>query len=264
MDLGLEGKVALLPAATRGLGFALAETLVQEGARVFICGRGEGRTEQAITRLRQTGGQGAAAGVVADITDPAAAELLVSRVVERYGRLDILVTNAGGPPGGTFDSTDAQAWERGLQLTLLSAVRLIRAGLPHLRQSDAPSILTVTSISVVEPIAGLMLSNVIRPAVAALTKNLARELGPEGIRANSILPGWTSTDRVEEILQYRAETKATSVEEERALIVKDIPMGRMARPEEFARVAAFLVSPAAGFVNGVMLLVDGGSYRGLM
>jgi 3-oxoacyl-[acyl-carrier protein] reductase len=264
MDLGLQGKVALLPAATRGLGFALAETLIQEGARVLICGRKPDRTEQALAKLRQAGGTNAVTGLTADITEHGVVEQLVNQTVEQFGRLDIVVTNAAGPPGGTFDSTDAQAWEMGLELTLMSAVRLIRAGLPYLRQSDAPSILTMTSISVVEPIAGLMLSNVIRPAVAALTKNLARELGPEGIRANSILPGWTATDRVEEIFQYRARTKGSSVEEERALIVKDIPMGRMARPEEFGRVAAFLVSPAASYVNGVMLLVDGGSYRGLM
>ncbi len=264
MDLGLAGKVALLPAATRGLGFSLAETLVQEGARVCICGRKQERTEHALANLRRIGGADAAVGLTVDITAQGIADRLVAHTVEQFGRLDILVTNAGGPPGGTFDSTDYQAWVKGVDLTLMSAVRLIRAGLPYLRQSDAPSILTMTSISVVEPIAGLMLSNVIRPAVAALTKNLARELGPEGIRANSILPGWTATDRVEEILQYRAQTKGTTVEQERALIVKDIPMGRMATPEEFGRVAAFLVSPAAGFVNGVMLLVDGGSYRGLM
>lgn len=264
MDLGLGNRVALVPAASRGLGLALAEMLVREGARVCICGREPARLESALDRLRAIGGADVVAGLALDLTDAEAADRLVAHAVERFGRLDILVTNAGGPPGGTFDSTEAAAWERGINLTLMSAVHLIRAALPHLRRSNAPSILTITSISVMEPIAGLMLSNVIRPAVIGLTKNLARELGPEGIRVNSILPGWTATDRVGEIFAYRAEVNGTTVEEERAKITVNLPMGRLAEPEEFARVAAFLLSPAASYVSGAMLLVDGAAYRGLM
>lgn len=264
MDLGLAHRAALVPAASRGLGLALAEMLVREGAQVYICGREPERLESALARLRALGGPDCAAGLVADLTDPGAAERLTEGTVEHFGRLDILVTNAGGPPGGTFDSTEPAAWDKGIKVTLLSAVELIRAALPHLRRSDAPAILTITSISVVEPIAGLMLSNVIRPAVVGLTKNLARELGPEGIRVNSILPGWTATDRVEEIFAYRAEVNGTAVADERAKITVNLPMGRLAEPEEFARVAAFLVSPAASYVSGAMLLVDGAAYRGLM
>lgn len=262
MDLGLAGKVALLAASSQGLGLALAEQLVAEGARVVVNGRKQAAVDNAVEKLRQAGGE--AAGVVADVTDEDAAATMVSTAVERFDGLDILVTNAGGPPGGPFDATLLESWQHAFELTLLSAVRLIREALPHLRQSDAASILTITSISVKEPLPGLLLSNAIRPAVAGLTKTLSQELGGEGIRANSILPGWTSTDRVGEIMTYRAQANSSSVEAEIAKTVARNPMGRMGEPAEFARVAAFLVSPAASYVNGVMLQVDGGSYAGLL
>jgi 3-oxoacyl-[acyl-carrier protein] reductase len=146
----------------------------------------------------------------------------------------------------------------------MSAANLIRAALPYLRQSEAATILTITSVSTKQPIAGLLMSNVMRPAVAGLTKTLSQELGREGIRVNSILPGWTATERVEEIMAYRTQQNNTSKEAEVAKITNSIPLGRMARPEEFGRVAAFLVSPAASYVNGVMMQVDGGSYSGLL
>ena len=146
----------------------------------------------------------------------------------------------------------------------MSAVNLIQAALPYLRQSDAASILTITSVSVKQPIAGLLLSNVMRPAVAGLTKTLSQELGREGIRVNSILPGWTATERVDEIMAYRTQHNQTSKEAEVTRITNSVPLGRMGQPEEFGRVAAFLVSPAASYVNGVMLQVDGGSYAGLI
>jgi 3-oxoacyl-[acyl-carrier protein] reductase len=262
MDLGLAGKVALLSASSKGLGFAAAETMAAEGARVVINGRHQADVDQAVAAIRQAGGE--AAGIVVDVTETGAAQRLVDFAVEQFGAIDILVTNAGGPPGGTFDSTPLEAWEQALELTLMSAVRLIRAALPHLRQSDSGSVLTITSVSVKEPIAGLLLSNAIRPGVVGLTKTLAQELAADGIRANSILPGWTRTSRVDELLAYRAEANGTSVEEEMGKITGGNPMRRMGEPAEFGRVAAFLVSPAASYVNGVMIQVDGGSYRGLL
>lgn len=262
MDLGLAGKVALLAASSKGLGFAAAEALVAEGARVVVNGRQQAVVDAAVEKLRQAGGE--AAGVVADVTEADAAARLVGAAVERFGGLDILITNAGGPPSGAFDATPLESWERAFELTLMSAVRLIREALPYLRQSDAASILTITSISVKEPLPGLLLSNAIRPAVAGLTKTLSQELGGDGIRANSILPGWTRTERVDEIMAYRAQTNNSSVEAEIAKTVARNPLRRMGEPAEFGRVAAFLVSPAAGYVNGVMLQVDGGSYAGLL
>lgn len=262
MDLGLAGKMALLAASSKGLGFAAAEALVAEGARVVVNGRQQAVVDAAVEKLRQAGGE--AAGVVADVTEADAAARLVGAAVERFGGLDILITNAGGPPSGPFDATPLESWERAFELTLLSAVRLIREALPYLRQSDAASILTITSISVKEPLPGLLLSNAIRPAVAGLTKTLSQELGGDGIRANSILPGWTRTERVDEIMAYRAQTNNSSVEAEIDKTIARNPLRRMGEPAEFGRVAAFLVSPAASYVNGVMLQVDGGSYAGLL
>lgn len=262
MDLGLAGKVALLAGSSKGLGFALAEVLAAEGASVVVNGRQQEDVDRAVSALRQAGGE--AAAVVANVTDPGAAQQLVDFAVQKYGGLDILVTNAGGPPSGSFDATSLEAWVQGVELTLLSAVRLIQAALPALRQSESGSILTITSLSVKEPIAGLLLSNAIRPAVVGLTKTLSQELAAEGIRANSILPGWTRTGRVEELLAFRAQNNDSSVAEEMDKITASNPMKRMGEPEEFARVAAFLVSPAASYVNGAMLQVDGGGYRGLL
>jgi 3-oxoacyl-[acyl-carrier protein] reductase len=264
MELGLKNRVAVVAASSKGLGFAAALELAREGAKVVLSGRDEGRLNEAVERINGEVGSALAAGLVGDVSDPADVTKLVEFAVERFGRLDIVITNAGGPPGGTFDSLDTAAWEKGFSLTLMSAANLIRAALPHLRQSDAASILTITSVSTKQPIAGLLMSNVMRPAVAGLTKTLSQELGREGIRVNSILPGWTATERVGEIMEYRTHQNQTTREAEEAKITHSVPLGRMGQPEEFGRVAAFLVSPAASYVNGVMMQVDGGSYAGLL
>lgn len=264
MDLSLDGKTALIAASSRGLGFALARQLVREGCQTVICGRTAADVTSAVEQL-QSLDRGAAAGLVADVTMAEDIERLVRFTVETFGGLDILVTNAGGPANGTFDEVDIEQWNDAVDLTLMSAVRLVKESLPHLRKSEAASILTITSISVKEPIAGLLLSNSIRPGVVGMTKTLSLELAGEGIRVNSILPGWTRTERViEEIFVYRARVNGTSVEEEMAKVTSGIPLGRMADPEEFGRVAAFLVSPAASYLTGAMLQVDGGSYPGLL
>lgn len=264
MDLGLKRKTALVVSATKGLGFALAHQLVLEGAHVVICGRNRERLELALTRMNSNQPGNRAAGLVMDVTDPDAAHELVGFTEKTFGQLDILVTNAGGPAGGMFQSLNETEWQKAIELNLLSAVRLIKAALPALHRSDSPSILTITSISVKQPIAGLLLSNVIRPGIIGLTKSLAQELGPQGIRVNSILPGWTETEHMVEVLAHRAHSNGSTIEEERAKITSSIPLGRMARPEEFGRMAAFMVSPAASYLNGEMLLLDGGEYKGLM
>jgi 3-oxoacyl-[acyl-carrier protein] reductase len=265
VDLGLRDRVALVTAASAGLGFATARELLREGAKVAICGRSPDRLQSAVERLQTEGGESVpVVGFETDLSDPAQVERLVSDTLAHFGALDILVTNAGGPPGGTFDQLDLPAYETAMNLTLMSAIRLIHHALPYLRQSDAAAILTITSSTVKQPIAALILSNVFRPAVAGLTKTLSQELGPENIRVNSILPGTIATDRITELQVYRSRQNQTTMEEEEEKMTARIPLGRLGRPEEFGRVAAFLVSPAASYINGVLLSVDGGSYAGLI
>ncbi len=263
MDLGLKGKVALVAASSGGLGLATARILLEEGAKVFICGRDVERLDNTLARLQAEFGNNIA-GESADVSSKLDIARLVAFTVKQFGKLDIVVTNAGGPPAGNFDTLDMDAWEKGVQLTLMSAVRLIHAALPHLRKSDAASILTITSVSAKQPINNLLLSNVIRPSVIGLTKSLALELGGDGVRVNSILPGTTHTSRIDYLMENRAKKAGTSIEEQFEKQAATIPLGRIGRPEEFGRVAAFLVSPAASYVTGESILVDGGMYKGLM
>jgi 3-oxoacyl-[acyl-carrier protein] reductase len=262
MDLGLKNKIALVTAASKGLGRATALQFAREGAKVSMCSHSETIDRAADDIRRETGGE--ALALRADVTQPADVERLIAATVEKFGGLDILVTNASGPPSGAFDDIGIEKWQQAVDLTLLSAVRLIQAALPHLRKSSAPAILTVTSYSVKQPIPNLVLSNSIRLAVIGLTKTLSQELGADGIRVNSILPGWTRTARTEELIAARAARSGKTPAEEEAAITASVPLGRMGRPEEFANVAVFLCSPAASFVNGVMLQVDGGITKGAM
>jgi len=261
LDLKLNGLRALVTGASRGLGFSTALGLVKEGAKVALNGRSVDSLNQAQERLLSETGQHVTI-LPADVTDPAAPARLVRSVVEAFGGLDILVTNSGGPPAGSFESFDDIAWQRAIELSLMSHVRLIRAALPHLRKSKAASVLTITSYSVKQPIPNLVLSNSIRSATTGLTKSLALELGREGIRFNSILPAWTETERVQDLMSARARANGTTVEEELRKQTLDSPLGRMAKPEEFANAAIFLLSPAASYITGVMLTVDGGMYKG--
>ena len=199
----------------------------------------------------------------ADLTEKSSAEQVVFRTIQQFGGLDILIANAGGPPPGPFEKIDDETWQKAVELSFLSTVRLIRAALPYLRRSTSPAVLTVTSTSIKQPIPNLILSNSVRAATAGLTKSLAIELGSEGIRFNSILPSWTDTDRVTSLLNSRAAANGTTFEQEHDAQAREVPLGRLARPEEFAKAAAFLVSPAASYISGVMLNVDGASTRGL-
>ncbi len=265
MNLGLTNKIALITASSQGLGFAAARELLREGAKVMLNSRSQTNLDDALKLLREEfGADTAVSAYPADLTNAEACAALVQATVAEFGGLDILLTNNGGPPKGTFETTSIAEYEQGLQLTLMSVVYLVKAALPYLKASEAASVLTVTSISAKEPIAGLHLSNVIRPAVVGLTKALSQELGAEGIRANSILPGWTATDRVGYILSHRAEAQGTTNAEESAKITSGVPLQRMAEPHELGRVAAFMVSPAASYLNGAMVQLDGGAYAGLM
>jgi len=263
MDLKLKDKSALVTASTRGLGYAAALGLAREGCRVAVNSRstaGAAAAAQAIAK--ETGAK--VIGLPGDVSDPDVPARLVEATARAFGGMDILITNAGGPPAGAFESFDEAAWQKAIDLTFMSHVRLIQAALPHLRQSKAASVLTVTSYSVKQPIPNLILSNSIRAATVGLTKSLALELGSAGIRFNSILPGWTETERVTELMKFRAAQNQSTIEAEIAKQSKDSSLGRMGRPDEFANAAVFLVSPAASYITGVMLTVDGGLYKGTL
>ncbi|HEY5269423.1 MAG TPA: SDR family oxidoreductase [Anaerolineales bacterium] len=263
MDLHLKDKRALVTGSSRGLGYAAALALAKEGCRLAVNSRDQARASAAAAKITaQTGGE--ALGLAGDVADPDVPERLVNEAARLLGGLDILVTNAGGPPAGTFESFDEASWQKAIDLSLMSHVRLIKAALPYLRQSKTASVLTVTSYSVKQPIPNLVLSNSIRLATVGLIKSLALELGQDGIRFNSILPGWTATERVTELMSFRAKQNGTTVEIEIDKQSKDSPLGRMGTPEEFASAAVFLVSPAASYITGVMLTVDGGMYKGTL
>jgi 3-oxoacyl-[acyl-carrier protein] reductase len=262
MDLGLKDKRAFVAGSSRGLGYTTALLLAREGCRVVLNSRDPDKVKAA-AEVIATGTGTPAFGVAGDVSDASVAEELIGSAVESLGGLDILITNAGGPPAGSFEVFDEETWQKAVDTSFISHVRLIRAALPHLRKSETASVLTVTSYTVKQPAQNLILSNSIRAATIGLTKSLALELGKDRIRFNSILPGWTFTERIQHLLEFRAQNNKTSVEEEITRQIADIPLGRMAQPEEFARVAVFLVSPAASYVNGVMLNVDGGIVKGL-
>ena len=262
MDLGLKGKRALVVGASRGLGFATAKALAAEGVQVAISSRNAEKLATAAKEIVDAHSIPVTA-IPADISDMDAPTDVIAKTVAALGGLDLLVTNAGGPPPGPFESFSEEDWAKGVDLSFMSHVRLIREALPHLRKSDAPSVLTVTSYTVKQPLDNLILSNSIRAATVALTKSLSSELGGEGIRFNSILPGWTMTERVTQLMEARAKANGTSIEEETAKQTAESALGRVGQPEEFAKPAVFLLSPAASYITGVSLLVDGGIVKGL-
>jgi 3-oxoacyl-[acyl-carrier protein] reductase len=256
MDLGLRDKVALVTAASRGLGKATALEFAREGANVAMCARSE-RVESAAQDIaKETGAQ--VLPVRADLTQPADIENLIADTLAEFGRIDILFMNAGGPKPGLFLSFKPEDWETTANLTLMSTVRLCYAVVPHMLQQGEGSIVASQSYLVKQPLDNLVLSNSLRLAVIGLVKSLANELGPKGIRVNSINPGWTWTERVEQLMADLATRNNTSPEQEAAKITNAIPLGRMGTVEEFARAAVWLASPAASFINGHALVIDGG------
>jgi 3-oxoacyl-[acyl-carrier protein] reductase len=257
MDLGLKDQVALVTAASRGLGKAAARQFALEGARVAICARSEA-VHLAAKEIRDECGCEVLA-VQADVSDQSQVDDLVRKTLDHFGQIDILIINAGGPALGGFLDLGPEDWRRASDLTLMSAVYLAYAVVPHMLERGAGSIVATESLSVKQPIDKLILSNSVRLAVIGMMKSLANELGPRGIRVNSINPGWTWTERVQEIMASRAAQHGSSVEEEVAKVVQGIPLGRMASMEEYGRAIVWLASPAASYIHGHALMFDGGA-----
>jgi 3-oxoacyl-[acyl-carrier protein] reductase len=263
MDLNLKGHVALITAASRGLGFATATQLAAEGADVVLCSRSQASVDAAAARIAETTGARTLA-IAADVTDSAAVESLRDATLERFGRIDALYINAGGPKPGNFLDLAPADWETASALTIQSAVELAYAVVPTMRAQRSGSILANTSVTVRHPLDNLILSNSLRLAVIGLIKSLSIELGPDNIRVNAIAPGWTRTERVDQLLRSRAEKNESTPDAEAAQVTLEIPLRRIGEPEEYARVAAFLLSPAASYVTGVTLAVDGGRTRAVL
>lgn len=262
MDLMLRGARVLVTAASEGLGAATARQFSREGAAVVISSRRLEALQHTASAINAETGNPVFT-LSGDVTDDAANQRLVRLTAEMLGGLDVIVLNAGGPPAGRFDDLSIEQWAHAAQLTLLSAVSLTRAALPHLRQSRRAAVLAIVSLAARQPVANLTLSNALRPAVVGLMKSLADELAADGIRVNSLLPGLTETQRIIDLMAARAQRNQTTPEEERQLATADIPLRRFGRPEEFANTAVFLCSPAAAFITGTALLVDGGAARAI-
>jgi 3-oxoacyl-[acyl-carrier protein] reductase len=263
MELGLKGRVAIVAAASKGLGCAVATELAREGAEVAICARSAANLEKAASSIRQAGGREVFWQAL-DVTDAARVQAFVAAVEKRYGRVDICVTNAGGPPAKTFLEISAEEWNAAVSLTLLSAVYFAREVLPRMRKNKWGRLVTITSVSVKQPIEGLLLSNSIRAAVAGLARTLANEFGADGITVNNVCPGYTLTERLDELAETLAQGGGVSREKILERWSSQVPLGRLGKPEEFAALVVFLVSERASYINGASIAVDGGWVRSLL
>lgn len=263
MDLGLRGKIALVSAASKGLGRAIAEELAAEGASLVICARGQQSLDATASSIREATGADVLA-VAGDVSKPADVERITEAALDRYGRVDVLVTNAGGPPSGKFESLTPDMWQQAVDLTLMSVINLTTAVLPGMKERRWGRIINVTSIAVKQPVDGLMLSNSLRSAVTGFARTLANEVAPIGITVNNILPGYTRTERVEELSDATAAREGISREAALGRWESEIPMRRLGEPREFAALAAFLASERASYITGTSIAVDGGWIKGLL
>ena len=263
MKTGLEDKCAIVCAASKGLGKASALALAREGARVMMCARNAATLEAAGAEIRSETGA-LVVPVVADVSRAADVERLIARAADELGGIDILVTNTGGPRSGPFESLADADWFESFDSLVMSVVRLSRGVVPHMRRRGGGRIIHVTSVSVKQPIDGLVLSNALRAAVTGLARTLASELAPDNILVNCVAPGYTRTDRIIELAEQAAAREGTSADQVQRRTEEKIPLKRLGTPQEFGDVVAFLASERASYVTGTTLQVDGGFVRGLL
>ncbi|MEZ4520411.1 MAG: SDR family oxidoreductase [Thermomicrobiales bacterium] len=266
MDLGLAGKVALVAASSKGLGKACAMGFAREGCSIVVSSRTPETVAETAQEIRGST-DARVLEVVADMSKPEDIARLVSETVSHFGGLDIVVANAGGPPPGGIDDFDNQAYVDALNTNTMGTIRLIREALPHLESRGGGSIVTITSAGVKQPIDNLLLSNISRPGVVGFVRSLATELGPKNIRVNNVGPGATRTDRIRNTMERAIEqalAEGKSREEAERGMARGVPLGRIGEPEEFANVVVFLASPAASYVTGATVVVDGGRTRQIM
>jgi 3-oxoacyl-[acyl-carrier protein] reductase len=263
MDLGLKGRIAIVAAASQGLGRAVAEELAREGCHVAICARTPEPLERTASEIESVSGRRVFRRAL-DVVNFEAVSSFVEAVEKEYGRIDICVTNAGGPPAKKFLDITMDEWRTAVDLTLLSTVYFAREVLPRMQKNRWGRLLTITSVSVKQPINGLLLSNSLRAAVAGLAKTLANEFGASGITVNNVCPGYTLTERLDELAEKQARIGGVPRDQIFETWSSEIPIGRLARPEEFAALVAFLASERASSINGTTIAVDGGWVKSLL
>jgi 3-oxoacyl-[acyl-carrier protein] reductase len=262
MDMGFEGRVALVAASSQGIGLATARAFAAEGCRVAMCARNSDRLEAAAAAIRkQTGAEVFARPL--DVSEPAAVEEYVRAVVEQFGGIDICVSNAGGPPAKGFLACSMDDWRRAVEANFLSTVYFCRAVIPHMQRKRWGRIITLTSITTKQPVRDLVLSNAVRAAVVGLVKSLSNEFGKDGILINNVGPGYTRTDRLQELARTRSAAQGKSEDEIFAAWAADSAVERVAEPREVADTIVWLASERASYITGQTILVDGGAYKGL-
>ena len=263
MNLGLAGRVALVAAGSKGLGRAIAEELAAEGMSLVICARNNDVLQEAAEAIRASTGAEVLA-ISGDVSKPEDVDRITKAAFDRFGAVDVLVTNAGGPPSGKFESLTDEMWRGAVDLTLMSVINLTAAVLPRMKEKNWGRIINVTSIAVKQPVDGLMLSNSLRSAVTGFARTLANEVATHGITVNNLLPGYTRTERIEQLAEAAAKRDGTSRAAATSRWEAEIPMGRLGEPREFAAAAAFLASDRASYITGTSIQVDGGWVKGLL
>jgi 3-oxoacyl-[acyl-carrier protein] reductase len=263
MDLGLRGKVAFVAGGSQGLGLAVATEMSREGAKVVICALDDPELPKAVEEIKAATG-GEIIGVPADVTKADEARNFIRKGIEHFGTADILVNNAGGPPSKTFLEIDDELWLQGFRLNLLSTIIMTREAIPEMMKKRWGRVINMTSISVKQPLDGLILSNTVRSGVVGLAKTLSNELASYNITVNNVCPGYTMTERVRSLSVVTAEKEGSTPEAVIKRWESSIPMGRLGSPEEFAALVTFLASERAGYITGASIQIDGGFYKGVM